>query len=266
MSLRTQMMFSMNNNGLLVDKLPASLAFSLRKLSMSATNCIRVRRSSDNSEQNIGFASDLLDVTAMLNFVGNNNGFIVKWYDQSGNSNDLQQNSNSIQPLIVSNGTVNLINGKPAIFFSDSKLVLSSNESGAAPFSVVTVVQKNNGNQGVALTSGTHNAGSYTPFHYSDNIVYLRGNSTLFYFDPVNNFGQNLFFGVYKTAPVLEVNNSPLTVTGQGAYTYGAMTGMGWWDSANSIGNIQELIKWDSDLTSEKNYIKNNVNTFFSVY
>ena len=65
-------------------------AYSVRKLSSSYTgDAIRVRRSSDNSEQDIGFdVNGDLDTSALTTFVGANNGYVVKWYDQSGNSND----------------------------------------------------------------------------------------------------------------------------------------------------------------------------------
>src|SRR5210317_1231364 len=47
-------------------------AYSLRQLSSSATNCIRVRRSSDDTEQDIGFSSNALDTSSLTNFVGAN--------------------------------------------------------------------------------------------------------------------------------------------------------------------------------------------------
>lgn len=53
----------------------AAAAYSLRKLRTAYTgNAIRVRRSSDNTSQDIGFNADgTLDTTAMLSFVGSNN-------------------------------------------------------------------------------------------------------------------------------------------------------------------------------------------------
>ncbi|HDZ0636275.1 TPA: hypothetical protein RRT33_005181, partial [Klebsiella pneumoniae] len=64
-----------------------TVALSLRQLSASYTGpAIRVRRSSDNTEINIGFTAEGdLDTTALLNFCGSGNGFISVWYDQSGN-------------------------------------------------------------------------------------------------------------------------------------------------------------------------------------
>lgn len=68
-------------------------------------SAIRVRRSSDNTEQDIGFTGTALDTTSLASFVGANDGFITKWYDQSGGTNDLVQATSGAQPMIVDAGT-----------------------------------------------------------------------------------------------------------------------------------------------------------------
>ncbi|MEY4278330.1 MAG: hypothetical protein RL377_334, partial [Bacteroidota bacterium] len=101
-------------------------AFSLRKLRTNYTgNAIRVRRSSNNSEQDIGFtASGNLDEKALVNFVTNNganskaNGFVVTWYDQSGFNNHIEKSRIKNQPQIVSNGSVIKRSGKPVVYFA----------------------------------------------------------------------------------------------------------------------------------------------------
>ena len=61
-------------NTLLLDMYPnAAVAYSLRKLRTTYTgNAIRVRRLSDNVEQDFGFVANELDTTSMLDFVGYN--------------------------------------------------------------------------------------------------------------------------------------------------------------------------------------------------
>jgi len=81
-------------------------AYSLMKLrSLYTGSAIRVRRSSDNTEQDIGFSGTALNTTALATFVGANDGFITKWYDQSGGSNDAVQATSGSQPKIVDAGT-----------------------------------------------------------------------------------------------------------------------------------------------------------------
>ena len=71
-----------------------------------AGSALRVRRSSDNTEQDIGFVGGLLDTASLATFVGANNGLVSKWYDQSGGGNDFAQATTSLQPSIVSSGTI----------------------------------------------------------------------------------------------------------------------------------------------------------------
>ena len=81
-------------------------------------SCVRVRRSVDNAEQDIGWTSSgRLDVTAMLAFVGSGDGFVSVWYGQCGVVNYVQANT-AKQPRIVLAGTVDIgTNGIPAIVF-----------------------------------------------------------------------------------------------------------------------------------------------------
>lgn len=98
----------------ILDTLTASSwgAWSTRKLRAAyAGSAIRVRRSSDNAELDIGFiagANDL-DTAALLAFVGGGNGFITKIYDQSGNARDRVQAVAANQPRIVNGGVVDAL-------------------------------------------------------------------------------------------------------------------------------------------------------------
>ena len=96
----------------------ASLGLSLVKLRKEYTGfCIKVRRSSDNTELDIGFVNNELDTASLLDFVGSVNGFVSIIYDQVG-SNNMVQNNASLQGQIVSNGSVILKGGKPCIIRS----------------------------------------------------------------------------------------------------------------------------------------------------
>ena len=95
----------------------ASVAYGLRRLSRFWTGAaIRVMRTSDNSELDIGFIGEDLDVVTLLAFVGLANGEIVIWYDQSGNGRHAVSTAGR-RPRIVSNGAIETQNGKPEIRF-----------------------------------------------------------------------------------------------------------------------------------------------------
>lgn len=93
---------------LLDDVAGATVALSVRKLSSSyAGSAIEVRRSSDDTLQDIGFdANGDLDTAALSSFAGSGDAFIRTWYDQSGNGGNLTQTTNADQPKIVDAGTV----------------------------------------------------------------------------------------------------------------------------------------------------------------
>lgn len=81
-----------------------TLALSLKKVISTATNAIRVRRSNDNAEQDIGFSGNALDTTALAAFVGSNSAYVTKFYDQTGNGRDAVQATAANQPRIVNAG------------------------------------------------------------------------------------------------------------------------------------------------------------------
>ncbi len=109
---------------LLLDDYPNAIAaYSLRKLTRSYSGpVIRVRRSSDNTETDIGFDSRgfKLDEAALLSFVGAGDGFVTRWYDQSGNGVDQASSVASQQPRIVASGTTYTSNGNIALYFNGS--------------------------------------------------------------------------------------------------------------------------------------------------
>lgn len=86
---------------------------------------LRVRRSSDNAEQDIGAlavadanGNRWLDTNALLAFVGSGSGFVTTWYDQSGNGRHAVQATAGNQPRIVNAGVVDTVNGIPQPFYT----------------------------------------------------------------------------------------------------------------------------------------------------
>ena len=110
----------------------AVAAYSLRRLRKEYIGpLIRVRRSSDNAETDIGCVFNLdgevLDEATLTAFVGGGNGFVTKWYDQSGNAVDQARTIQNQQPQIVTNGTVYKDNGRPAAYFNGNMSMRSVN-------------------------------------------------------------------------------------------------------------------------------------------
>lgn len=87
-------------------------AYSLRKLSSSATMAVRVRRSTDNTELDIGFSGEHLDTATLLSFAGAGDGYVVTLYDQSGNSAHMSQATAAAQKKIVASGVLITANSR----------------------------------------------------------------------------------------------------------------------------------------------------------
>ena len=84
----------------------AAAAYSLRLLDKSYSgSAVRVRRASDNAEQDIAFSNNELDTATLETFASGTDAFVTTWYDQSGNGYDATQTTASAQPQIVSGGT-----------------------------------------------------------------------------------------------------------------------------------------------------------------
>jgi hypothetical protein len=93
-------------------------SFSFRKVNpLYAGSCVRVRRSGDNAEQDIGFSGALLDQSALLAFVGSGDGFVKTWYNQVSSEN-FSQATLANQPRLVLGGVVDNYLGFPCMKFS----------------------------------------------------------------------------------------------------------------------------------------------------
>ena len=91
---------------------PAAAAYSMRRLRSTYTGpLIRLRRSSDNAEQDFYSVSggEALDVDAISTWLGGASGYVVTWYDQTGNGNHATQATAASQPLFVASAQ----NGRP---------------------------------------------------------------------------------------------------------------------------------------------------------
>jgi len=126
----------------LLDDYPAFAGFSTRALRTAyAGSCLRVRRSSDDEEQDIGFVSGSLDTASLLTFVGANDGFVATWYDQSGGGNDATAASDAEQPQIVVSGVTQTLLSRPSLRFDGTDDAFLFDTDTSFPFSISIVTQ-----------------------------------------------------------------------------------------------------------------------------
>lgn len=114
----------------------AAAAYSFRKLrSGYSGSAVRLRRSSDNAEQDIGFSGTDFDTAAASSFIGGGSGYVKTWYDQSANGRNATNATVGFQPSYVEGG----INSKPAAFFDAADDYLSNNFAISQPLSILSV-------------------------------------------------------------------------------------------------------------------------------
>ena len=278
--------------GLLETYSGAAAAYSLRKLRTGYVgNAIRVRRSSDNAEQDIAFdASGNLDTVSLLAFVGSGNGFVTTWYDQSGYNNHIIQTTAANQPQVVSSGSVILDGTKPAVQFNGTTTTLN------ATFSGVTISGLNNMAVICACKTTFNNAGvSPLGLMYfgpdtgwgqvslslqAQNVRYRFGTG-----QSSNNPSYNYSsFGSLFSKTLLSTYhqgvNEVLRINGSDRLTYnnklatiantGNQFGMGGNYTSGSMlyhqGTISEMIIYVNDQMSNRAPIESNINSFYSIY
>lgn len=240
----------------------AAAAYSLRQLRTGETEAVRVRRSSDNTEQTIGFSGGELDTTALATFCGSSDGFVKTWMDQSGNGNDATQTTAANQPKIY-DGTSGVVteNGKPALYFETSFI--------SAP----TISMS-------AATCFVHHTNFDATFRMA--AAFDRNDNSFFY-DIVTGYrlrnGGNIqITGLSSTTSklvyaLIDGAGSELGINGATATTGTLSVLGGHMDldigkrlSSYWKGTFSEVVVYDSDQSSNRTNIESNINTFYSIF
>jgi PKD repeat protein len=273
---------------LLLDVFPnAAAAYSLRKLRAAYTgSAIRVRRSSDNTEQDIGFnGSNGLDTTALLAFVGAGNGFVSTWYDQSGNGSDVTQTSSANQPQIVSSGSVITENGNPSVLFDGTNDFLNRTQTASNIFAANHSLFSVNKATGGSLRKCILESTSSTSNLFNPSVEYngnLPNNIRMFSGDgaantlttSTNTFGNSqLILSALKNGTTIQelfVNNVFQGSTVPAITPTVQITGynIGTFRSANDRffgGNMQELVLYNSYESSNRSAIENNIMNYYGI-
>jgi hypothetical protein len=271
---------------LLLDLYPDAVcvAYSLRKLRTAYTgSAVRVRRSSDNTEQDIGFVADELDTASLLAFCGAGNGFVQTWYDQSGNARDAAQTTQANQPQIVSSGLVINLNSKPTVQFNNQQFITraSFNVSSVSTF---TLLKKYNiQGFGAYLRNVTATGNSFAIVTAQSgtwvsqcvnftNGVDVNPNPTRRFAGktlPTNQYLENWIYNtsvrnIYENNIILTTNTGSTGWGGKLDFTLGSISYNG--NPANDKVEIQELIIYDLDQTANLSAINTNINTNYAIY
>ena len=272
----------------LLNKFPgASLGLSLRLLDRNYTGfCIKVRRSSNNDELDIGFVNNELDTASLLTFAGSGDAFVTIWYDSSGLNNNAFQTSAGNQPKIVDSGSVILDEGKPAFLFSGNQWLQTVNPYPTNQYLSAFYLASSTGNsQRVLDTRGTGSEGDVKGWHFkfsnSGDITLVdnganKSNST----QNITRSGQKLVSllinggSVGVNSYIKEFTNSALTQEVNSSeiidYDSGNVLTIGTNSNGQNTqrftGKMQAVILYSFDKGSERVGIENNINDYYSIY
>jgi len=254
----------------------AAVAYSLRKLRNAYSGfAIRVRRSSDNAEQNIGFvAGGGLDTTTLLSFVGVGNGFVTTWYDQGTGGYNLTQTTAANQPSIVISGVVNTQNGKPILItdynsymINNSLLINGTTNSIFATIKMVTA----RGNIAIMSGYGNDNQHFVSRNTYGNGRYYDSGGQDIT--APVLPNGLNLI-GIHENSSGITAYENGTNLVTNFAHSVSNTTGIVIFRRDVQDGNympsgsgFSELIVYpNSSKLSDNSAISTNINTHYSIW
>lgn len=272
----------------------AAAAYSLRKLRTAYTgSAIRVRRSNDNTEQNIGFTSaGDLDTASLKTFVGANSGFVTTWYDQSGNARNATQTTATNQPRIVNAGTVERRSGDISLVYDGSNDFLeAASTSGLtiSPTSFYAVSSRGNSANTLRAIFSTGILSITTGYgvFYADNTI--LANQDKLYNQVRFTTGTFQNTGVYTNT--LNTNNllfSTVTTTTNDTWYNGGNNQNQTFSYSNNTterniiigairdqtnvlgrylnGTATEIVIWSSNQTSNRTGIETNINSYYGIY
>lgn len=273
---------------LLLDLYPNSTAaYSLRKLTNAYGGAaIRVRRSSDNAESDIGFVANVLDTASLLSFCSATDGFVVKWYSQVGGSTyDVLQTTALKQPKIVASGVLNTLNLLASCNFisasstglcTSAGVSVQNGEFLACAVGLVTPTAPANcsilDQDDLALTNGRvaqyiykssnvvrnlffNTAGSFTTVNsptVSTNTQYVFKTSKV-----GTQIRAGLNSGANNTATYLGTPRTTLVKLGLGSITSNSQEFLD--------GQIQEVVMFSGDNSSNEANIVNNIKAYYGI-
>jgi surface protein len=269
-------------------------AYSLRRVSSSYSGfAIEVR--SGSVSQSIGFdAFGNLNTGSLLTFAGSGDAFVKTWYDQSGNNRHATQAVTSSQPQIVSNGSIITLNSKPSVEYTgNTGMGLTAvNIPGSTSYSIQSVFSAVEASQFTKLlsigpddpTNGvwyTVNTGN-TALEWVDNDTGFAGNG---YNNPLGPtiISNGRIIPDSITTPnmlftTLSPSNAQMFKNGteisyrvqRSGSCYNTTGNLILGNSPNTVntfnGRMQEILIWQSVMTSSRGLIEDNINGYYNIF
>lgn len=249
----------------------AHAAYSLRKLNSDYTGAaIRLRRTSDSEEQDIGFDADgNLDIAACEAFFTGSNLTVKTWYDQSGNGNDMTQSTAAAQPLLYNIDGLLKIDGRPGLRFIAGDAFdfdkTGLDRGNLSSFAVLKFTNLTGTQRVIQLSTGTSERW-YGPVLSSSQFVYAHGDGNIGSnaADLLNNL-HTVIAGATQGDAEAFLNGTSI---GTKALTTGALAGtstIGGTGVDYFNGFIQEVVVYPSDQSERREGIERNISNHYDL-
>ncbi len=257
------------------------LVFSFRKIMKNYFgNAMRMRRVSDNAEQDIGFDSNgNFDLTAYNTFRGVSTLRVRTWYDQSGNGYNANQSTNANQPTVTIAG----FNGAPQVEFSGLYWLISTQAQNVTTSNRDLTVFF----AGKATTVNQIGYGSFNPGNASDRIgIHLNWGDNFIYWDSPGlccansrlslnnaanvNVSRVYVFGRNNATQYIKINGTTVSSRINASGTYGSPT-TPWYlgsgsNAASSSSPLAEYMQYITGLTdAQVDSITNEQKNYFGL-
>ena len=273
---------------LLLDLYPnAAVAYSLRKLRSDYTGaCVRVRRSSDNAEQDIGFVANELDTASLLAFVGAGSGFVSSLYDNFNSYNQTSSISTT-QPQIVTNGVIDTNGLKPTLTWALNRGLGNTNNLTIGSSEIWLFL---------VLNITTTTVGTQILFEQTVNFNNFSGSVVVYLRDGLLYVSQRTAFYASRTTPLspgryvisirlrsnvsftnfveFYINGLQAATSTFSNHTNGPISfinapvfiGARNLSTSSFVGQLQELIVYNSDQSVSRAEIETNINNYYAIY
>jgi len=250
----------------------AAAAYSLRNLSLYHTDpVVRVRRDNDDAEEDFT-ATEVSDGTLAAWVGAGNNGFVRTWYDQTSNGFHMAQATTTLQPQIVSNGSVIVVTSTPAIQLA------SDNTSGGVRLVVAGLVPS----QPITIFGAANRTSTA-----DRQVLYANANATLQFaahveadvrnsagaalnYQALPTLGKQLHYGLYNYASSEAAVNGAAATTGNvgasGITPNSQISSFAINNAYQWIGHIFELLIYSFDQSANRAGIEANINAHYSIF
>lgn len=252
----------------------AYAAYSLRRLNGFYNGpAVRLRRSSDNEELDIGFDFDgNLDTVASAAFYDGTNLQAVTWYDQSGNGRDTTQTDPGPQPLLYNNAGLLSHGDFPGLRFvgSDEFPFDSSglDIGNLSAFAVGKFTDTADTEYLLALSGPDSSKLFQTPVLFNAQFMYAYGSHVSTLSTTANTFRNlhTMIAGSTQGNAQAWLNDSNLGSVTLASGIDDTATGVG---ARNGFGNMNgfvfEIIVYDSDQSANRTGIQTQIMTLYDI-